>query len=498
MRAARRAGDLRGDAVTDGSRSTAGGEWYDRFDRRDFLRGAAMLGTAVALGACTGTSAKRSAPTSGPTSAPRATTTTLAPKRTRRPGERPDPTKPEGTDTLPQIEHIVVVMMENHSFDNYLGVIGRGDGLPVDASGKPKVALSDGNGGYIHSFRMPTTCQLKSLPSQSWPASHRALGHGDNSGFVEACGPSAMGYFTPEDIPFYAGLARTYPLCDRWFASCLAQTYPNRRFLMAGTAAGIIDTTTASILAPPPPNGVIMERLEAHRISWMNYYTDLPATFLFPQFMVNRPAHRAHIDRFYRDAAAGTLPGVSFVDPGFDTDESEENPADIRVGERFTAKVVHAVTTGKAWDKTLLVWLYDEGGGYYDHVPPPRVIAPDTIAPRLPAGFPPGGYDQYGFRVPAVIVSPYARRDYVSHAVHDHTSVLKLIETKWNLPALTFRDANADDLLDALDLSAPPAFAEPPALPEPALGLNGPLPAADCGGKGAGAIPPPGARTTTP
>jgi phospholipase C len=468
---------------------------YGSLDRRDFLRGAALLGTAVALGACTSTSksTKHTAP-------PRPTTTRSQPTRTRtkRPGERPDPTKPEGVDTLPQIEHIVVLMMENHSFDNYLGVLGRGDGLPRDAAGRPTPALADPNGGFVRSFAMPTTCQLRVLPSQTWEASHVSLGADDNSGFVAACGPVSMGYFTPEQIPFYAGLARTYPLCDRWFGSCLAQTYPNRRFLMAGTAAGIIDTTTASVLAPPPPNGVIMERLEAHDISWMTYYQDLPATFLFPAFMKDRPQHIAHMDRFYRDAAAGTLPGVSYVDPGFTNEESEENPADIRLGERFAAKVVNAVTQGKGWDKTVLVWCYDEHGGYYDHVVPPRAIKPDSIAPVLPKGSTPGGYDRYGFRVPAAIISPYARRDYVSHVVHDHTSILKLIETKWNLPALTYRDANADNLLDSLDLSGRPAFAEPPELPEPALGLNGGDPPADCDGKGAGVIPPPEARVDKP
>ena len=401
---------------------------------------------------------------------------------------------------LPQIEHIVVLMMENHSFDNYFGMLGHGDGLPVDSAGKPKIALPDGAGGYVHPFAMPTTCQLKALPSQSWQASHASLGDADNTGFVKACGPVAMGYFTPEQIPFYAGLARTYPLCDRWFGSCLAQTYPNRRFLMAGTAAGIIDTTAASVTAPPPPNGVIMERLEAHRIPWMNYYNDLPATFLFPKFATSRPDHIAHMNRFYQDAAAGTLPGLAFVDPAFadEVGESEENPADIRVGEQFAAQVIHALTTGKAWDKTLIVWLYDEHGGYYDHVVPPKAIAPDDIQPNLPDGFTHAGYDQYGFRVPAAIISPYARPNYVSHVVHDHTSVMKLIETKWNLPALTYRDANADDLLDSLDLSNPPAFLDPPKLPEPALGLTGPLPPVACGGAGAGTIPPAGARTSTP
>ena len=125
---------------------------------------------------------------------------------------------------------------------------------------------------------------------------------------------------------------------------------------------------------------------------------------------------------------------------------------------------------GKAWAKTLLIWTYDEHGGYYDHVPPPAAIKPDNIPPEItsPPDLP-GAYDRYGFRVPAVIVSPYARKNYVSHVVHDHTSILKLIETKWNLPAMTFRDANASNLLDSLDFKSKPAFLKPPKLPAPGL-----------------------------
>src|SRR5205085_594280 len=117
--------------------------------------------------------------------------------------------------------------------------------------------------------------------------------------------------------------------------------------------------------------------------------------------------------------------------------------------------------------KTLLIWTFDEHGGYYDHVPPPAAIKPDNISPDFhdPTGAP-AAYDRYGFRVPTVIVSPYARKNYVSHVVHDHTSILKLIETKWNLPALTYRDANADDLLDSIDFDHQ-AFRDPPTLPEP-------------------------------
>ena len=179
-----------------------------------------------------------------------------------------------------------------------------------------------------------------------------------------------------------------------------------------------------------------------------------------------------------------------FVDPAFE-EESEENPQDIQVGEAFAARVINAVMAGPGWPKTVLIWLYDEHGGYYDHVPPPRAVAPDDIPPdvQVPPDMP-GGYDRYGFRVPAVVVSPFARRHHVSHHVRDHTSVLKLIQTKWNLPAMTLRDANADDLLDCLDFHRPPAFLDPPALPAPGYpgrathctpGEPGPIPPASAG-----------------
>jgi phospholipase C len=297
-----------------------------------------------------------------------------------------------------------------------------------------------------------------------------------------------MGYWTKEDLPFYYGLARTFPVCDRWFSSCLAQTYPNRRFLLAGTAHGLVRTDVSKILAPSPPNGLILDQLDAHGISWRNYFTDLPQTGLYKSPVDNNRGNLVSIEQFYADVAAGTLPGFSLVDPGFNTEESEENDSNIQIGESFVSRVVNAVTHGPAWPKSLLIWLYDEHGGYYDHVPPPPAVKPDDIPPdiQVPPDEP-GGYDRYGFRVPAAVISPYARRKYVSHVVHDHTSILKLVETKWNLPALTFRDANADNLLDSLDLEHRPAFLEPPMLPEPGLTTR----PSQCTAGNPGPIPPP-------
>jgi len=437
--------------------------------RRALLRGAGALWAGLTLGGYSEVGA------------------TLRPLR--QPGSLPHPHLPEGTDTLPEIEHLIVLMMENHSYDNYFGVLDRGDGFRM-RDGRPRAANPDGNGNLVHAFHMPNACQLQGHPSQNWNASHISFDGGRNDGFVLASGPVAMGYWTGEDLPFYYGLARTFPLADRWFSSTLCQTYPNRRFLLAGTAAGIVSTSNQALLAPAPPNGNIMERLDAHGISWLDYVTDLPSVFVLVRYAVEHGDNIAPIGQFFSDAAAGTLPFLSFVDPAFQGG-SEENPDNIQLGEAFAANVINAAMNGPAWPRTLLVWLYDEHGGYFDHVPPPPAIKPDDIPPdiHVPPDLP-GGYDRYGFRVPAVIVSPYARPDYVSHRVRDHTSILKLIETKWNLPALTFRDANADNLLDCLDFRRP-AFLEPPTLPQPGLTSD----PSNCAPGNAGTIPPPGAVT---
>jgi phospholipase C len=426
--------------------------------------GIAGAGVAAAGIAGCSSSSKSTSPTT--TAGGSVSTPTSVPKPVRRPGTRPNPTLAEGTDTIPKIEHIVIMMMENHSFDGRFGMLGRGDGFKLDASGKPLDANPLPDGRLLRSFHMPSTCQLNAHPGQNWVASHTSYDNGKNDGFVRASGPVAMGYWERDDIPFYYGLASTFPLCDRYFCSALAQTYPNRRFLIAGTASGVVTTSASNLGKFAPANGTILDQLHAHDISWRDYYTDLPGVAVILKNATTYSKNLSPIDQFYTDAKAGTLPAVSFVDPNFDQ-QSEENPQNIAEGENFAAKVVNALFDSPNWKNSVLIYTYDEHGGYYDHVPPPPAIKPDNIPPGADAVGIKGAYDRYGFRVPTVIVSPFAKRDYVSHTVHDHTSIMKLIETKWNLPALTYRDANASDLLDSLDLQGPPAFAEPPSLPKP-------------------------------
>jgi phospholipase C len=409
----------------------------------------------------------------------------------RLPDSLPNPKVPAGTvnEAMP-FDHIVVVMMENHSFDNLLGAIAqsgqpKAHGLRFDRAGRARNTNPNANGEAVPSFVIPTTAQAPSV-TQTWNATHTQIDGGRMDGFVRSVeSEEPMGYWTADVLPFAYSFARTFTLANRWFCSAPCQTYPNRRFLMAGTAYGDIATNTESLKDPPPPNGTVFDRLSAYGISWRNYFTDLPQTAIIPSVIEKYPANLAPTSQFFLDCAAGTLPSVSFVDPEFGlltdiggplsslpgieaitgkldtTGGDEESEQDMDYGEYWAYQVVKAVLASPAWPRTLLIYTYDEHGGYYDHVPPPAAIAPDSIAPELGPEDVPGGFDIYGPRVPAIVASPYSKPNSVTNVLHDHTSVLATIAAKWNLPALTYRDANARTVEDFLDLSNP-AFMDPP------------------------------------
>jgi phospholipase C len=402
----------------------------------------------------------------------------------------PFPGKPAGTPSMRQIQHIVVLMMENHSFDNLLGMVphqvpGRRsvDGLRV-VGGKVVNANPDATGTPLAAVHASSPCQLDGEPSQSWNASHEAYDNGLNDGFVRASAPVAMQYWDKHDLPFTYSLVEHFPIGERHFSSVLGQTWPNRSYLFAGTSIGMVN----DIIAPtPPPNGTIWDRLDHHHIDWAIYYdpSSYPSFELVPGSDTPARASRVkHFNRFLRDVAAGKLPQFTFLDPNYET-TSEENPQDIQLGERYIAQVVTALMGAPTWKHTALFITYDEHGGYYDHVPPPAALPPDSIPPALTPGDVPGGFDRYGFRVPMIVVSPWARRSYVSRSVEDHTSITAFIERKWNLPAMTLRDANASPMTGYFDFRRP-AFLRPPKLAKPpglgpglaachAAGLNPPL-----------------------
>ncbi len=393
--------------------------------------------------------------------------------RVRGPGDRPNPWRAEGTDLLPQVEHIVIYMQENHSYDSYFGTFRRGDGYCI-RDGVPTNSNVDVEGRTVRVQHATETCQNGPGVSQSWVSTHRQIDGGRMDGFLADDNVNAMKYWDGGDLPFYWSLASTFPLCDRWFASAPAQTYPNRMYLQAATSQDLVSTDTAKAFSMPhPAGGTIWDKLNAHGISWLDYAWDLPDIALFPKTLSANTDKLRTFRQFLGDCESGALPSVSIVSPGA-TAYSEENPADIQLGEAYSASVINALMHSPAWPKTVLLFMYDEHGGYYDHVAPPAAIPPDDIAPAVVATpDAPAAWNQYGLRVPAFVISPFAKRNYVSHVVHDHTSVLRFIETKFNLGALTRRDANADNLLDCLDFRNRPAFLEPPALAAPGLPATG-------------------------
>ncbi|MHB1712474.1 MAG: alkaline phosphatase family protein [Acidimicrobiales bacterium] len=453
------------------------------FSRRKLLLSGGVLGGAL-LAAC-GTSSPRRTPAAGA-----ARSLSL-----RKPGSRPYPHLPVGHDSIPEIKHVLVFMQENHSFDNVLGMLGRGDGLTRGSDGIPTNTNPGANRELVRSFPMPTPCQEIGKPVQTWNASHIQYDNGTNRGFVVSrSGSVAMGYLTADDLPFTYAMAKVFPIGDRYHCSVLGQTWPNRRYMMAGTSAGMVNDVAGQIAAVPP-RGTILQVLTKLGISWRDYYQppSQPTADMYLAQMGD-PAVRANavpIDQFFTDAKNGALPSFAIIDPEFGAN-SEENPQDVQYGDAQLAQVVHALFDSPNWPDTLLLWTYDEHGGYYDHVPPPPAPKPDDVAPDI--SVPPdrpGAFDRYGFRVPAAVVSPYAKADHVSNVVYDHTSILAYVERKWNLPAFTYRDANANDLSDFVDLRAKPAFLTPPNLPGPMNTAT----QAGCTATGPGAIPPVGAVT---
>ena len=394
-------------------------------------------------------------------------------------GSLPDPSRPPGTaDPSIPIEHIVILMQENRSFDHYFGQLnqfgynGEVDGLTEEMSNP------DIDGTPIAPFHQSLYCTDDT--DHEWNGSHLEWNLGQNDRFViqntsdpEAHdGIRAMSYYDQTDIPYYYALANAFSIGDRYFCSVLGPTFPNRFFLLTGTAFGHIRNDF-----PGSPDEftqfTIFEQLNNYGISWKYYFSDLPITGLFfPMFVANIDK-MAILSDYYVDLQTESLPQVVFLESAFTGDratESDEHPpADFQVGQASVAERINALFSSSYWPDSALFLTYDEHGGFFDHVAPPAACIPDDIRPMLEPESYVADYDRYGFRVPFIAISPYVKRHHVSHEIYDHTSILKFIETKWNLPALTVRDANANPFLDVFDFSNPQLDIPklPPALIDP-------------------------------
>ena len=353
------------------------------------------------------------------------------------------------------IDHIVVLCMENRSFDHFLGWLpgatGKQGGLTY---------LDDaGQRHETHHLTDWTGCGFND-PDHSYEGGRVQYAGGKIDGFRKGGNDDyALGYYTAEDLPTTFQLASNFTACDHWFAGILGPTYPNRFYTHAAATDRIENSMDTSTLP------TIWDRLHDAGVPANYYFSDLPFLGLWgtKYAPIARP-----FEQFYVEAAAGTLPAYAYLDPFFLGEDqggsNDDHPhADIRRGQNLIGMVVDALLHSPLWSSTVLIVTYDEWGGFFDHVVPPRF--PDLVSN------PGGGVDnpdhgQAGFRVPTMVVSPFARRGAVAGTVFEHSAILKLVEWRYGLTSLTPRDAASANIASVLDFSAPnkrpPTIAVPP------------------------------------
>lgn len=378
------------------------------------------------------------------------------------------------------IEHVVVLMLENRSFDCMLGRLYPAgpnfDGLTLNESnvyGMPYYVWNDPD------MSEANACTPDPDPGESFTdmnmqlfgQSERPNADPSMCGFAQSYGtlPASAGwrdpgavmhYFTPEQVPVLSTLAKAFAVCDRWHASAPCQTWPNRFFAHCGTALGHVDNSTFQIPFEAPS---LFRRLEDRNKTWRVYFHDMPQSMLLKDIWLYAAAHYRLFSQFLADAHTGCLPNYSFIEPRYFTDlftghipNDQHPPHNVLYGEQLIAGVYNALRSSPCWKRTLFVITYDEHGGCYDHVKPPAAIPPDNqMANQHDFRF-----NAYGVRVPAVVVSPYVPPGTIirppSTTPYDHTSIIKTVRELFELgPCLTARDEAAPSLLPALALDAP-------------------------------------------
>lgn len=350
---------------------------------------------------------------------------------------------PDGTEAKGSIDTIVVCMMENRTFDHYFGALTLEEGrTDVDGLTADMVNL-DLDGNEVHPFHLEIECLED--PPHGWDASHDQWNDGANDGFVKrhagGRGPTsheAMGYHNRADLPIFYALADEGALCQRWFASVMSSTWPNRIYALTATSEGMQGNDRGRI---PFTHPSIFSQLTEAGVSWKSYFHDLPFATLIEASGGMWSENLRPIEEFFVDAETGNLPSVVFVEPSYVLNDDHPPHAPM-LGQAFVGAVYAAMAQSPHWDTCMMVVDYDEHGGFFDHVAPPT--APDDHAAE--------GFDQLGFRVPAFVVGPYAKVGAVIDTQYDHSSVLKHIQEMWDLEPLTKRNANANALWDCLDL----------------------------------------------
>jgi phospholipase C len=414
-----------------------------------------------------------------------------------------------------KIKHVVVLMLENRSFDNMLGALynpvnppPRGqqfEGLPAGASnpydppqGQERTIYAwNENNSSLFTWTIPDPDPgelFSDMNEQQFGLNAEVEGVPKMDGFVnnymaqaavappgEASTPAAlyspeaiMHYFVPEQLPALSTLARAFAVSDQWYGSAPDQTWPNRFFVHTGTAHGYVNNEPFHF---PYLMHTVFNRFKTCRYDrkWRVYFHDFPQSLALARLWFHADHfhfYDAPFERhtFKRDAASGRLPSYSFIEPRYFPDpilrtlpNDQHPPHDVRLGDQLIADVYNTLRDSPHWKETLLVITYDEHGGCYDHVPPPSAVPPDSFAPD---GF---NFNRYGVRVPAVVISPHVEAGTVLRPVpnqslpqqgppypFDHTSIIATLRKCFKLGGpLGNRDAVAPDLEVALTLEKP-------------------------------------------
>jgi phospholipase C len=411
-----------------------------------------------------------------------------------------------GTGSINKLNHIIFMLQENRSFDNYFGSLNdyrQAHGLSANVDGTPSnasVPSYDGTTTFVP-FHMVSMCTEDlsdywneshvdwnlSDPTSSTPAmdgfAHSAGNFSINQGGYDTEGQRVMGYYNDQDLPYYYYMATQFAISDRWFSPMMSNTPGNRLYAMAATSNGFVGN--------PGPNKInvptIFDELQAAGITWKNYVPDFPngsSLIPFPTYQKYLNTNIVPISQYFTDLQNGTLPQVAFIDRD-SSGGNDEHPgagSSVQKGSAYVESIVNALMQSSAWKDSVFFLTFDEAGGMYDHVPPVQTVSPDGIPPSLaPSDICTASndsttlnlcdFDVTGFRLPNIVISPFSKSGYVDHTAMDTTVILKFIEERFGLKPLTARDAAQPDISSMFDFTNPPNMnpSTPPSQP-----TNGP------------------------
>lgn len=338
------------------------------------------------------------------------------------------------------IKHLVIIMMENHSFDNIFGTYGKlQNGSIARNVSIPYNLVSH----HIHQNLSAVSNGSFNTgdPYEGYSNYHADWNNGSMDGFFNNSGPDSLKYFTSSQMGLEWYLAHQYSIADMYFSSTLSETLPNRLYSLAG-----FSPVRADQLTPPPfvpYDQTIFNEMDSYGVNWA-YYLKTPVLGDSPlDFISGMAPHLSNIGtwgNFFSSVQNGTLPQVSWISPvsGAAFGYSQHPPDNILAGEIWMFYFIHLIMESKYWNSTAIFVTYDEGGGYYDQVAPPKIDG-----------------HQLGFRVPFILISPYAKENYVSSTIMSHTSILGFIDYNWNMPALNSLVSDSNLMLDMFDFNRP-------------------------------------------